>query len=595
MGNIRLNEILNSNKIRKINKMISKMMTKYSYHSTNYSAKDDIYKSAFTFVCPEHGSFTLTGAQLRLGKICPECHELENKEIIKHFNILNQVDRVKLLETKFKNYTFSDNKSIELDNTIRPECKYHGEFLTTPRKLLDPDIKDSCKWCDGIEMDQDGNSLYILNRVNRLKERQQLNINKHQNLSLKNIRLFDSFNIIETYLSDDNRLVSYNYSLAEFININKGYGNYSQYLKTLREPSYHNSIFFKLNITDKSTKFQFSIVHAIYLNETWNNWYKECLMTMDADIAQDYATKYIISEWYHAVVYGRAEGQLNKKEVNFDFEISHYQWSVETRTKLLVEQYKENNTNKLLELPEAIASKIYYNLSDIGVSVYWSENQWETTATSVGLIRETLLKKDNLCPICNKPIKDPVVDHEHKKKIRGSGRIRDNICSTCNVFIAKTENNCRRYKIDLEELPQVLKNVSDYFSQQQYNVIHYTEKDKRPTLNKSTAAKVLKYWEVLYPNKKKPKIPRSGVMTNDWQEYTKALEAYLENPYPTLNKLTYNKLVSAIVNYNDTCLERIKNEKMAKSRQPKLIPIPVYSKLKVRTPEIESLLKQFNI
>ena len=34
---------------------------------------------------------------------------------------------------------------------------------------------------------------------------------------------------------------------------------------------------------------------------------------------------------------------------------------------------------------------------------------------------------------------------------------------------------------------------------------------------------------------------------------------------------------------------------MAKSKQPKLLVIPVYPKLKVVTQEIEELLKQFNI
>ena len=572
------------NKTNKINIALKKLIENYTYVSTNYTPGDDLYNCTFTFICKLHGKFTLTGSQVRMGYSCLECKDTHTKGIIKHFNKLNQMERISLLESKFKNYTFSDEKSIELDNTIRPECKYHGQFLTTPRKLLDPDIGDTCKWCDGIEMDDDGINHYGLSRLNRFKERKLIRKQNSQ------INYIDNFNIV---LEEDN--VVSNLNIFEILSKEKEFNEYGNYLNRLRDPSNHDSIFFKINVTDKSTKFQFSIVHVIYLNDSWNAWYKKCLETMDSDNAQDYATNYIISEWFHALFYGKTESELQKKEINFEYEFSYYKWSLSERVQLLVKQYEETNSNKILKLPDIINFKIHYDLEAVGIRVYWSENQWETTATSVSLVREVILKSENKCPICNKPIKDPVVDHEHKKKLKGSGRIRDNICSTCNVFIAKTENNCKRYKIDLEELPQVLKNVSDYFSQQQYNVIHYTEKDKRPTLNKSTAAKVLKYWEVLYPNKKKPKIPRSGIMTNDWQEYVEALEAYLANPFRPLSKLTYNKLVAAILNYNDEVLERIKNEKMAKSKQPKLLVIPVYPKLKVVTQEIALLLKQFNI
>ena len=72
------------------------------------------------------------------------------------------------------------------------------------------------------------------------------------------------------------------------------------------------------------------------------------------------------------------------------------------------------------------------------------------------MIRESHMKFSDICPICKKKITSPVVDHEHSSRIFGTGRIRDTICSNCNVFIAKVENNCKRYGIVLEELPEVL-------------------------------------------------------------------------------------------------------------------------------------------
>ena len=48
--------------------------------------------------------------------------------------------------------------------------------------------------------------------------------------------------------------------------------------------------------------------------------------------------------------------------------------------------------------------------------ITFSENSWESTSTSVRLIREALLLKSNMCPICNREINNPVVDHQHKKE-----------------------------------------------------------------------------------------------------------------------------------------------------------------------------------
>ena len=130
----------------------------------------------------------------------------------------------------------------------------------------------------------------------------------------------------------------------------------------------------------------------------------------------------------------------------------------------------------------------------------------------------TLNEKFKESNLCNKEIDNPVVDHQHKKKVRGTGRIRNNICSNCNVFIAKTENNCTRFKIAQEELPEVLKNISEYFGAQQYNIIHYTDKESRPTLSKTLAYKVLKYWEYLYPGKKKRTNQRSDESSGSYPE-----------------------------------------------------------------------------
>ena len=175
-----------------------------------------------------------------------------------------------------------------------------------------------------------------------------------------------------------------------------------------------------------------------------------------------------------------------------------------------------------------------------------------------------------------------------KKKIKGTGRIRNNICSNCNVFIAKIENNCTRFKIAQEELPEVLKNISDYFGAQQYNIVHYTDKESRPTLSKIQANKVLKYWEYLYPGKnKKLTYPKSGILTKDWVEALKRFEEFQNRPQISFSKNDYKLLVKKIEDFNREA--ELKNMSLPKTKKIKLINIPEYPKQKLVTPEINSI------
>lgn len=110
-------------------------------------------------------------------------------------------------------------------------------------------------------------------------------------------------------------------------------------------------------------------------------------------------------------------------------------------------------------------------------------------------LRKHLLKKQKyICPICNKKIKkeDAVLDHHHKKKIGGTGKIRAVLCRTCNVFIAKIENNCKRYKITNEELPFVLENVKKYLTKTQLPYIHPSEAPQKKVLKKTSYNKLQK-------------------------------------------------------------------------------------------------------
>ena len=459
---------------------------------------------------------------------------------------------------KFSNYDFSElveKDYKDIDHNISPICPEHGEFITTPRKLIQG---DKCKWCDGIE-NNEGDLSYSLDRGNRINEKLFL-VGLYNNLKV--IKYDNPYVIHIEFLNSEGKTNYTIVTLKYFQDAFKLYQNQiSSYLKSIREQSHPVSIFYKINFIDKSTKFQFGIVDYISTN-------------ISIDKLDDTKIEELIREKY------------SKTKVYFNMDISFYSIETEIRAYLKTIQYKQYNESKSIILPDDILNK--FPKENFSGFMMFSENTWESTSTSVRLIRESFLKKSCICPICNKEIVSPVLDHQHKKKVRGTGRIRNNICSNCNVFIAKTENNCTRFKIAQEELPEVLKNISEYFGAQQYNIIHYTDKESRPTLSKIQANKVLKYWEYLYPGKKKLKYPKSGVLTKDWEDALKKLQEFQNRSQIGFSKNDYKLLVKKIEDFNREA--ELKNMSLPKTKKIKLINIPEYPKQKMVTPEIESIM-----
>lgn len=549
--------IVFNNTINKIFKQIQTNSKLQLIGQTQSNWKD----TSFEFVCPEHGPFNITGYGIRLSgsnTFCKQCLTKTGDSKINLFEKLSLHERKEFMFGNFPDLDWTDfdeNDFCNIDHTIRPSCSMHGELITTSRRLI---LGDKCKWCDGVK-EEDGEYKLDINHDSFIKEKLSF---YYPNT---NITKLDKFR----YLIDG--------SLIETKTI-KGNLNYLNHLKEVRSPEQWNSIFFKLIIIDKSSKFQFSIVYYINLDQQWIDWYKaQILNSDDASVAQTIVTNKIISTWIKLFI-----GELFTYEIQWSF------WSNSKRVETWYGDYLLKNDNKKLILPEAIDGKLAIKFKDMNINCYWSENKWESTSNSVSMIRESHMKFSDTCPICKKKIINPVVDHEHKKKVKGTGRIRDTICSNCNVFIAKAENNCKRYGIVLEELPEVLKNISDYFTTQQYNIIHYTEKDGKPILSKTLANKIIKWWDVLYPGKKKLRYPKSGNITKDWEEAIKVYEEHLKTPTTPFSKNEYKVLVRNIEIYN--ALVATNNETGPKSKRQKLLEIPEYPKLKVVTPKIQALI-----
>lgn len=131
--------------------------------------------------------------------------------------------------------------------------------------------------------------------------------------------------------------------------------------------------------------------------------------------------------------------------------------------------------------------------------------------TEIASLRAHMLKRqDGICPICKKKIMDAVLDHQHKKKIGGTGQIRGVICRTCNVFLAKAENNSVRYGIGQKSLPDVLEAMAHYLRKKHVNILHPSEKPKAPRLTKLSYNRLKKFYE---GKSAFPEYPKTGKLT----------------------------------------------------------------------------------
>ena len=128
-------------------------------------------------------------------------------------------------------------------------------------------------------------------------------------------------------------------------------------------------------------------------------------------------------------------------------------------------------------------------------------------------LREEILdEQGGICPLCNNPIPEgcACLDHEHKRRIRGSGQLRSVLCRNCNTFLGKLENNSRRCNISLNNLPQVLRRTSKYLLQEHKPFIHPSEREKQPKLQKASY-NILKR---KYKGRAKfPEYPKTGKLT----------------------------------------------------------------------------------
>jgi len=114
-------------------------------------------------------------------------------------------------------------------------------------------------------------------------------------------------------------------------------------------------------------------------------------------------------------------------------------------------------------------------------------------------------------------LKNPAWTTTHKKRVKGTGLIRGVLCNSCNVFIAKSENNAIRYGVTNIQLPERLRAFADYLEKRQYPFMHPDEAPPIPKLMKSSYNELKKQLKDVQYKKKIPDFPKSGKMIKPLQ------------------------------------------------------------------------------
>jgi hypothetical protein len=76
------------------------------------------------------------------------------------------------------------------------------------------------------------------------------------------------------------------------------------------------------------------------------------------------------------------------------------------------------------------------------------------------------------------------------------------------VLLGKIENNCARYSVSQQELPEVLYNMAKYLEKEHLPYLHPSEAPKAKKLKKTSYNKIK-----AVSRKKCPSYPRSGKLT----------------------------------------------------------------------------------
>ena len=150
-----------------------------------------------------------------------------------------------------------------------------------------------------------------------------------------------------------------------------------------------------------------------------------------------------------------------------------------------------------------------------------SKDLRQLKSNEIASTRDEILKEQNgKCSLCNNTITETTgvsLDHQHKTLketigVDGAGLIRGVLCRSCNVLEGKIWNNTSRYlqSKNVNERIKFLESLISYYQQENYPLVHPSEKEKEKKVSKRNYNKLKK----VYTQKAKfPEYPKSGKLT----------------------------------------------------------------------------------
>ena len=207
---------------------------------------------------------------------------------------------------------------------------------------------------------------------------------------------------------------------------------------------------------------------------------------------------------------------INKVYKDFNYEIISIWHGTNLECAIKEREYKRANKSKRFYIPDDI---IFPGRTEC----YEYDKDQQLYVSGIKFLRESLIIKQNgICPICKRKLVNPVLDHHHIKRIKGTGKCRGVLCATCNIFLGKIENNSIRYCISQKDLSQALRNLAKLLEEKPTKYIHPNERPKPKKLGKRNFNRICKYYFEMFPGRRKlPEYPKRG-KTN------KELEGMLE-------------------------------------------------------------------
>lgn len=262
-------EIFNESQRKDLEEVMGSLNKKYpkldfsKFEYKNYNSKSIV-------ICPEHGEFEISYAELiadRVKYACPTCGRL----ISDNNRLLGRDYMVEKLSKKYPNYDFSKfnpRKTIDYSTII---CHTHGEFESTFDYMMLKNLVNACPKCHTIGYSQAEKEI-----ISFIKTFYDKKVIERDKKTIKN-EYSDRYLELDIYLPDINLAIEFNgiyYHSDEMIKENKiGFNSAEEY---------HNY---------KSNKCKEQNIHLIHINE--QEWLSDKFIVLN-NIKNKIINKYIL-------------------------------------------------------------------------------------------------------------------------------------------------------------------------------------------------------------------------------------------------------------------------------------------------------------